>query len=96
MATVNDDILIDNNGDEQVINGDFAIGDGSIDDCLIIMKLNTGALKSDPILGPNLITLINKHNGALEAKQAIKLHLNRDKKTFKKLEITNGKIVFEL
>ena len=96
MATDNDDILIDNNGDEIIKNGDFAIGDGSLDDCFIIFKLNTGVLKSDPILGPNLITMMNKQGAQQEMKQALKLHLNRDKKTYKKLDIKDGKIVFEL
>lgn len=96
MATDNDDILLTSDGDDLVRNGDFAIGDGRLDDCLIIMKTNTGTIKSDPILGPNLINIINKHNGSGEMKQALSLHLKRDNKTYKKLEVKNGNIQFEI
>ena len=43
MATDNTDILLDADGDDKVANGDFALGDGRLDDGEIIFKLNTGA-----------------------------------------------------
>jgi hypothetical protein len=88
--------LIDSNGDEIVTAGDFAIGDGTLDDCNIIFRLNTGALKSDPILGPNLITMINSNKQDADIKQSLALHLARDNKYAKKLDIKNGNITFTI
>ena len=55
----NNDILLTDDFDDAVVNGDFDMGDGTEDDCLIITKLNKGALKSDVILGPNLVMMMN-------------------------------------
>lgn len=96
MAKDNVDILLDENFEDKVVNGDFAIGDGTLDDCNIIVKLNTGSIKSDPILGPNLVKMINSHLSPTQIIQQIKLHLNRDNKQPKKLEITNGFINIEM
>lgn len=96
MAKDNYDILIDTDGDDLIKNGDFAVGDGTIDDCFVIFKLNTGALKSDPVLAPNLIRLINSNSGSAEIKQSLRIHLERDNKKYNKLEVNNGKIDFEI
>lgn len=86
----NTDVLLDANGDEMIANGDFVIGDGREDDGVIIMKLNSGALKQDPFLGPNLISKINSKTSLSDIKQAIGLHLRRDGKEPVSIEIVNG------
>lgn len=91
-----EDVILDDNGACRIEGGDFVIGDGTLDDCFLILKLNTGALKSDPILGPNLIRMINSKQTTSEMKQTIQLHMARDNKNFKKLDIINGNIDFEL
>lgn len=96
MVTDNNDILLDGDGDDQIGDGDFITGDGRLDDCGIIFRLNTGALKSDPVLAPNLITLINSKGGSGEIKKALRIHLERDSKLYKKLEVVNGVIDFEI
>lgn len=96
MATDNDDILLDAQGDDQIANGDFLVGDGRLDDCAIILRLNTASLKSDPVLAPNLVELINSKGGATDMKKTLRIHLERDGKQFKKLDVKNGKIDFEL
>ena len=48
MVTDNDDILSDSDGDEAASNGDFAVGDGTLDDCFIIFGLNTTSQNSPP------------------------------------------------
>lgn len=96
MAKENIDILLDANGDDKVVGGDFAIGDGTLDDCIIIMKLTTGSLKSDPKLGPNLVEMNNAKKSPTEIQQVMKLHLKRDNKTVKSLKIVNGEIKLEI
>jgi hypothetical protein len=96
MAMDNQDILLDTDFEDKVVDGDFAVGDGILDDCNIILKLNTGALKSDVVIGPNLIRLMNSNISPTQFKQEIKLHLNRDGKYPKKLEIVEGNINIEM
>lgn len=96
MAKDNIDILLDADGDDKIENGDFAIGDGVLDDCNIIVQLNQGSLKSDPLLGPTIIRMMNSNVSKGEIVQAIKLHLKRDDKEPKKLDITNGSINIEM
>ncbi len=92
----NQDILIDNDGNFIIENGDFKIGDGTIDDCSLIIGLNTGVCKIDPILGPNLIRMTNGKISTTQLKQEIKLHLSRDGKNPKKIEIENGSLNIEM
>lgn len=96
MAKHNIDVLLDTDGDDLVRAGDFAIGDCIADDCLIIFKLNTGALKSDPLLAPNLIKLINDNSGSSSIQKALRINLQRDNKIFKRLNVNNGIIDFKL
>lgn len=96
MATDNTDILLDENGDDLIKGGDYAVGDGVIDDCFIIFKLNTGSLKSDALLAPNLISMINGKQGSDDIKKALSINLQRDNKQYKRLSVKNGLIDFEI
>jgi hypothetical protein len=92
----NIDILLDENGDDAAENGDFKIGDGRLDDCYTIFKLNSNSLKYDPVLAPNLVMMINSKASSLDIKQALALNLGRDNKKYKTLEVKNGIIHFEI
>ena len=48
------DILLDENDDLKILNGDFDIGESEMQEVGIILRLRQGELKSDPILGANL------------------------------------------
>lgn len=96
METDNIDILLDSDGEDKIEGGDFAIGDGVQDDCSIILQLNAGELKSDPMLGPTLIRMMNSHTSPTQMKQQIKLHLNRDNKYPKDIKFNNGTIDIEM
>jgi hypothetical protein len=81
------DILLDNEDDLLFnSNGELVIGDSTLQDVGIIVRLNQGDLKEDPLLGPNLIHLINSNADADMVKQRIKLHLERDGKNYNELE----------
>ena len=80
------DILLDENGDLAIANGDFLIG-GSLDqEVAAILQMNKGDLKEFPILGPNLIRLVNSNTSAIELKQIIKSELKRDGKSYQELK----------
>lgn len=96
MATDKDDILIDGNYEDIVVNGDDAVDDGELCDCYIIVRLNKGEVKSDPMLGPEIIKLMNAHNGSGKMKQQIGLALEMDGKEAGKLAIKDGNIDFSI
>lgn len=71
----NDDLLFDS-------NGELVIGESDLQEVGIIARINKGEVKSDPLLGPNLIELIHANANQNEFKQRMKIALARDGKDF--------------
>lgn len=80
------DILLDNTDDLAIIGGDFAIGESTMQEVGIILRLNQGQLRQDPILGPNLVKRTRSTEGAQSVVSAVKRHLERDKKSYESLK----------
>lgn len=76
------DILLDQNDDLIIVGGDFAIDESYLQEVGIIIRLNTGELKSDPVLAPNLIQLIKAKAPQEEFEERIRIYLARDNKNF--------------
>lgn len=94
MTKSNTDILLDDDMDLKFENGDFAVGNAFWQDIQIIMSLTKGSLRSDPVLGPDLILLKNKAISKTEIIKRIKLNLQRDNKQVS-IKIIDGKIVIQ-
>lgn len=75
-------ILLDDNFELVVRNGTAAIGETLIQEVHIILQMNQGELRSDPLLGPNLIYRIKGKKNEAEIRQAVKLALARDRKDY--------------
>ena len=75
-------ILLDENYDLRIENGGFVIGETIDQEVSIILQLNQGHLRHDPILGPNLIQLIKSNASQTEVQTRVKLHLERDLKNY--------------
>ncbi|MRG45495.1 hypothetical protein GFS24_10235 [Chitinophaga sp. SYP-B3965] len=80
------DLLLDSEDDLQIINGDFVIGESLTQEVANILRLNQGELKFDPLLGPNMVSLINSNANAQEIETRVKLHLARDNKNFDEIK----------
>lgn len=81
------DIILNNeNGDLLIANGDFILDDSTWQDVGIIIKMNQGELKSDPILGASLIRKKKMNASKLEIEEIVKLHLKRDGKNYEDLK----------
>lgn len=80
------DILLDENDDLAIVNGDFVLGESTVQELGIILRLNQGELKSDPLLGPGLAKMIRSVGNKLKYISKIKLHLARDGKDYEKLK----------
>ncbi len=79
-------ILLDDNFEIVVRNGTVAIGETLIQEVHIILQMNQGELRSDPLLGPNLIYRIKGKKNQSEIKQAVKLALARDRKDYNEIQ----------
>ena len=80
------DILLDDNGDLLISGGDFVIGESLDQEVAAILQMNKGDLKEFPVLGPNLVQLINSNTSAIELKQIIKTEFKRDGKSYQELK----------
>jgi hypothetical protein len=88
------DILLNEDDDIAIVAGDIVIGESVLQEVGIILGLNTGELKSDPILGPNLVQLINGKYNSAEFEERVLLHLKHDNKRYDEIKslITLNKI----
>ena len=76
------DIMLGEDGDLLIRNGDFVIGDSLTQEVSRILKMNKGELKSDPLLGCNMIELINSEASQTSIETVVKLNLKRDRKNY--------------
>jgi hypothetical protein len=75
-------ILLGADGDLEVINGTLKFGDTTLQEVGLLLSLNQGELKTDPILGPNLVEKIRSNASRMSLQTIIKKHLKRDNKDF--------------
>lgn len=87
---------MDADGEELVDGGDFAVGDGTLDDVECILKSSPGTWKNDGIIGPALYLLMNGKVTQTEIKQRVSLHLNRDNKYPDKISVIDGNIKVDM
>jgi hypothetical protein len=90
------DYLLDEDDEDLVEDGDLSVGDGREDDCYCILKSNTNTWKNDPILGPNLVLMLNGRVSPTDLKQIVTLHLRRDEKEPKKIDVQDGDFQIKL
>lgn len=80
------DILLDENDDLVLVDGDFVIDESVLQEVGIILRLNSGDLKSDPVLAPNLIQLVNSKENSQEFEDRVRIHLKRDNKNYNEIK----------
>ena len=84
--TYDKDILLNSENDIDIVNGDLVIGESLLQEVAIITQLNSGELKSDPVLGPNLIQFNKSNAKRTEIDQRLRVHLARDGKDFNEIK----------
>lgn len=72
--------------DDLLIDGDLVLGESYLQEVGILIRLNPGELKADPVLGPGLIRMVNGKVNANEIKTVVKVHLERDGKNYEDAE----------
>jgi hypothetical protein len=70
-------LLLNSDFDLLVVNGSSRIGNASDQDAAIVLQLQQGDLKEDPLLGPGLTRFIRgKYNSAV-IEQRMRVHFTR-------------------
>lgn len=80
------DFLLNDSNELIIRNGDLAISESTIQEVALVLELNQGELKSDPILGPNLFRHINAKGNKSTIETKVRLHLARDGKDYDKIK----------
>lgn len=80
------DTLLDNTDDLIFQNGDFKIGESTIQEVGIILRLTKGDLKSDPLLGADLIQLKKTKVKRFDIESRARIGLGRDGKDFDEMK----------
>ncbi|MEO8236409.1 MAG: hypothetical protein ABI549_13410 [Flavobacterium sp.] len=89
------DILLHNDNDLEVVNGDFFIGESEMQEVGIILQMNQGELKSDALIGANLVTMIRSGFNKEKIERHIATQMELDSKNFDdiKQKISYGRVV---
>lgn len=80
------DYILDDDGDLEVVNGDFVFGDSQTDDVDILLRLNQGELKYDALCGTNMARRIRGNESPDAIIRALRLQLERDGKNFQDIK----------
>ncbi|REC47876.1 MULTISPECIES: hypothetical protein [Chryseobacterium] len=88
------DILLNENNEPVIVNGDFRTGESELQEVSIILQLRQGELKNDPVLGVNIQHYIKSKENRNAVERTIKIHLQRDGKNYdnviNKINFKNG------
>lgn len=85
-----EDILLDENNDLLIKDGDFVVGDSQEQEVAAIIRANQGEYKNDPVIGAGLYRMIQSNATDADVKAKIKLHLERDGKDFEEIKEVIG------
>ena len=80
------DYLHTNEDDLMIRNGDFVVGESQLQEVGILLRLNPGEIKNDPVLGPALIRFIKSDTPVDVIRQQARLHLERDGKNYEEIK----------
>lgn len=81
------DILIGPETKDVIIrNGDFVIGDSQDQELELILSMEQGELKEDPMLGAGLMRLVQSNSNEWHVRQLVREHLARDGKNYEDIK----------
>lgn len=75
-------ILLDENNDLLIVGKRMVVGDSQMQEVAIILEMNQGALKSNPVLGAELIQLLKGNATKADIERRTRIHLEKDGKDY--------------
>jgi hypothetical protein len=79
-------ILLDENNDLKIANGDLVIGDTLMQEVGIILQMNQGEFKFDPLLGANLVVNMRGIKNKSKIESLIDTQLTLDGKDYDEIK----------
>lgn len=79
-------ILLDENGDLKVIGKQLVVGDSEMQEVAIILEMSQGSLKSNPLLGADLIQLLKANASKADITRRTRIHLEKDGKNYNEIK----------
>lgn len=79
-------ILIGDDGDVRIQNNSLVIGDSVLQETMLILGMNQGEHKFEPLLGPNLIQLIKSKGNRFDYERRVKIALALDNKDYQQIK----------
>ncbi len=70
-------IILDGNNDLKIRNGSVVIGETTMQDAYVVLKINQGELKDDPMTGMNLTRMIRGKVKMEKIRKTIEIALKR-------------------
>lgn len=74
---MNRGIILDDDNDLKVVNGELVIGDCLTQDAYMILSMNQGDLKEDPLAGVNLTRMIRGREKNERIRKSVEIGLLR-------------------
>ena len=75
-------ILLDENNDLLIIGKQMVVGDSEMQEVAIILEMNQGALKFNPLLGADLVQLLKSNASKVDVQRRVRLQLEKDGKNY--------------
>ena len=86
------DILLNSDIDIMFADGDFVVGDSTMQNQYLILSTHKGEWKENPFIGAGVEDMLNDDGGEAYWKQKISEELKRDGMNVKDVKINNGQI----
>lgn len=79
-------ILLDKDGDLLIQNKQMVVGDTELQEVAIILGMNQGEHKFEPVLGANLVEFLKGKHKAEDIEDRIKIQMSLDNKDYKSVK----------
>lgn len=86
------DILLNSDIDIMFADGDFVVGDSTMQNQYLILSTHKGEWKENPFIGAGVEDMLNDDGGEAYWKQKISEELERDGMDVEDVKINNGQI----
>jgi hypothetical protein len=79
------DILLDENNDLKIVNGDFAVGESEMQEVGLILSSNQGEWKEHPVVGANLVTKVRSNTNDPRLERTLRIQMKLDGKDYEQI-----------
>lgn len=79
-------ILLNDENDLKIIGKQMVVGDSTMQEVAIILEMSQGSLKSNPLLGADIIQLLKANASKVDIVRRSRIHLEKDGKNYDEIK----------